>query len=50
MRFKFVFCSKRMKTIQAKKSKLFFDFIPLNNADIFFLLQDNGIVALCHLE
>ena len=32
MRFKFVFCSKRMKTIQTKKNTN----IPLNNADNFF--------------
>ena len=31
-----------MKTIQAIKSPLFFDVIPLNNADIF-LLQDGAI-------
>ena len=31
-----------MKTIQTKKSALFFKVIPLNNAD-GFLLQDNDI-------
>ena len=36
MRFKFVFCSKRIKTIQTKKSLGCFDVIPLNNVDSFF--------------
>ena len=36
MRFKFIFCSKRMKTIQAIKTPLCFEVIPCNNADNFF--------------
>ena len=35
MHLKFVFCYKGMKTILTIKSPLFFDVIPLNNADSF---------------
>ena len=36
MRFKFIFCSKRMKRIQAIKTPMMFDVIPLNNVGNFF--------------
>ena len=36
MRFNFVFCSKRMKTIQTIKITNCYDFISLNNADNLF--------------
>ena len=36
MRFKFIFCSKGMKTIQAKKITMMFYVILLNNVDSFF--------------
>ena len=35
MQFKFAFCSKEMKTIQAIKVTIIFWLIPLNNADNF---------------
>ena len=36
MRFKFIFCSKRMKTIQTMKISLCFEVVPCDNADHFF--------------
>ena len=45
MRFKYVFYSKEISTIQT--ISINFDVIPLNNADIF-LLHDKAI--LLHLE
>ena len=36
MRFKFIFCSKRMKTIQTMKISLCFEVVPCDNADNFF--------------
>ena len=41
-----IFCCKEMKEILTKKPPWCFDVIPLNNADSFFLLQDNTIL-LC---
>ena len=35
MTFKFIFCSKRMKTIQVIKVTNYFDVIPLNNVGSF---------------
>ena len=35
MRFKVVFCSKRMKTIQTKKLPLFLETVSHNNVDNF---------------
>ena len=35
MRFKLIFCSKRMKTIQTIKVTNYFDVIPLNNVGSF---------------
>ena len=47
MRFKFNFCSKGMKTIQA--IKICFDVISLNNV-YTFLLEDNAILPFLHLK
>ena len=41
MTFKFIFCSKRSKTIYKTKIAIIFEVIPLSNADNF-LLQDNA--------
>ena len=45
MRFKFAFCSKGVKTIQAIKIRSYLEVIPLINADSFSLLQDSAIVV-----
>ena len=39
MWFKFAFCSKGMKAIKTIKSPLFFDLVPLNNADNFLITR-----------
>ena len=44
MRFKFIFCSKRMK-----QSPSCLEVIPCNNADSF-LMQDNASLLFLYLE
>ena len=39
MAVNFIFCSKRMKTIQVKESLILFEVIPLMNAGSFFYVS-----------